>query len=66
MHLMDDKPAYYVEGEQIVFAHKYVERLCDSLEQLRRERKKSDEWTIKGFERDSIRYDYIKVVIDDG
>lgn len=50
IHLMRGKPAYYEEGEQVVFAPNGVkldELLVDSLPKIRKQWEKSEAWRVK-------------------
>ena len=67
MHTLNYSPAYYVPGEQIVYAAQYVEALCDSVKQIREEQKLSKRWrTKKGFSNDGSKYGYKKIIISTG
>lgn len=47
MHTMDGRPASYNPGGQICFltsSRSFPTRLCDSMSQIRRERRLSDKW----------------------
>ena len=64
MHTIKYSPAYYVPREQIVYAAQYVEALCDSLKQIRKEQKLSTKWRKElGFSDSPAEYGHIKIVI---
>jgi len=63
MHTVNGAAAYYDES-QICYAGQYVERLCDTLAEIREEQKLSTEWRLKrGFSSSLDKYGYIKVKI---
>ena len=63
MHTIKHIPAFY-DGCQIVYASQYVEKLCDSLKQIRDEQRKSGEWREgNGFDK-VYNYSYKKVMIE--
>jgi len=64
MHTLKGKPAFFC-GYQIFYASQYVEKLCDSLKEIREERQNSINWREKqGFSDSAKDYGYIKVVIN--
>jgi len=65
MHTIRGIPAFYHQNHQIVYASQYVEKLCDTLEQIRAEQKKSFEYRKScGLRSYKLEYGYVKVVID--
>jgi hypothetical protein len=63
MHTLRGKPAFYWDNKQLVYACQYVEKLCDTLQQIKEEQEKSREWRRNRGLYDGFReYDYIKVV----
>ena len=64
MHLINNEPAFF-DGKQIVYACSYVEKLCDSLKEIKSEVRKSNEYRKRmGWKEDDDKYGYIKVVIE--
>ena len=66
LHTINSEPASYVSGQQICYLSKYGKRnlLADSLEQIRDEQRKSNEWrTAQGFDLFHD-YDYTLVHIE--
>jgi hypothetical protein len=66
LHTIDGKPAMYVSGEQICFRPFYGKAypLADSLDQIRKEQRASNEWRKKqGFRSDGPEHGYVRIYV---
>lgn len=64
MHTIKGKPAYYAEGEQILYAYDCVKKLEDSLYKIKKQQKLTHKWRLEqGFPNDEDTYGYIRVKI---
>ncbi len=66
MHTINDEPAYYVAGEQVVIASRgQTVRLVPTLQQLHAEQDASRRWRqAQGYRVDASAYGYITVEVD--
>ena len=64
MHILNGRPAHYVNNRQIVFSCGVVENLCDTLKQLKKQQLLSEAWRLSKGWIETKDYGYLRVVVD--
>lgn len=65
MHLIDHRPAVYYPKTQICYlAHGRQLKLCNSLDQIRKEQEACMQWRfLQGYKTDASSYSYLRIKI---